>query len=51
MFLNVSSEFVAYIFLVNVEIYELYIPCIFLFVTIYVSCGITLVKDEISSFL
>ena len=35
MSLNFSSEYVAFASLVNVEIYELFIPCFF-FVTIYV---------------
>jgi len=34
--LDFSSEFVAYTLFVNIEMYELYVPCIFLFVTIYV---------------
>ena len=36
MFLNFCSVIVDSTSLVNVEIYELYITCIFLFVTIYV---------------
>jgi hypothetical protein len=51
MSLNFSSEFVAYTFFVNIEMYELYIPCIFIFMTIYVFCGTILLKGEISSFL
>jgi hypothetical protein len=51
MFLIFSLEFVAYTSFVNVEIYELYIPCFFLFVTDLYFCGTTLVKGEISCFL